>query len=221
MRALVLIAVVSLAGCEHPGQLGNSKHSGPDLESYNANLYAGPAPKVDTTTVWWGDSYVALGAWPVWFPGSANDGVGGNTVGQVLARARVATPVPGTAYVWCGVNDLLQGVTEAQTASDYAALVALLQSQGDRVVCLSPLPPGAQFPADLGTLALTPGTVASLDQAEAAIAVRAGATWIDVRPAVVDGTGWCNGAYAMPCGLHLDAAGYVQVLGRITKNPAG
>ena len=212
MRILAA-TLLTLTACAHPGQLATDNHrSTVDLQGYNANLAAGPAPKVAITTAWYGDSYVALGAWGTWFPGSENDGVGGNTIAQVTARAQSAQSIPPTVYVWCGLNDMMADHSYPQIQADYTALVTLLQSRGAQVICLSPLPPGSQFPADLDCTALTPASVAQLCQIEQGVAQQLGAQWIDLRPAVVDADGWCDRAYVMPCGLHLDAAGYTLVV---------
>lgn len=186
----------------------------PDTTAYNANLYA-KALVEPVTTAWLGDSYVALGAWDAWIPGSENLGHGGDDTGAVLAR--MPPSVPATVYLWCGANDINDGTPRAATLATYGAIIDALRNSGaTRVVCLSVLPYAKTFPVvfDVG---YDPTMTNGLDDQLQAVAVAHGAEWIDLRPAIVDKDGWVS--YSMPAGIHLNAAGYARVLTLL--RPAG
>lgn len=215
-RALACILLALLSGC---GSHNATTPVPSDPASYNANQDATiPAPPdVPITAAWIGDSYVALGAWPSWFPGSINLGHGGDDTGAILAR--MPAGVPATVYLWCGANDINEGVPDSVTLANYGAIIdAAKQAGAQHVICLSALPYAVQFPG-VWHVYYNPTVTAVLDLGLESVAVAHGATWIDLRPAIVDQGGWCAGQYSMPAGIHLNSSGYVRILTLL--QPAG
>lgn len=205
-RALAFILLALLSGCG----LQQSHSNSPDLTTYNANDGVQVSAITDADKAWIGDSYVALGAWDAWFPGSDNWGHGGDTTGAILARMPLS--VPATAYLWCGANDINGNVPRNVTLANYGAIIDALHAAGaQHVICLSVLPYARQFPLvfDIG---YNPTVTNVLDQQLQVVALDHGASWIDLRPAIADPDGWCDAGYSEPAGIHLNQGGYARIL---------
>ena len=151
-----------------------------------------------------GDSITEQGMWDEWFPQlpSINRGVGGETVAQVMARLDEAIVAPRAISLLIGTNDL-HGLGKSRRVDDIAEQMrALVTAIGERagsapLFINSVLPRSAHFR----------DRILALNGHYQRIAAEAGATYLDIWPALAD----ANGAIRAECtgdGLHLSGAGY-------------
>ena len=151
-----------------------------------------------------GDSITEQGVWDEWFPElpTLNRGIGGETVGQVTARLDSAIMAPRAISLLIGTNDL-GGLGASRKVEDIAGhMRKLAQSIRERAGAAplfinSVLPRSAYFR----------DRIRALNQHYQHIAAECGATYINVWPALADG----SGALRADCtadGLHLTGAGY-------------
>ena len=158
-----------------------------------------------------GDSITEQGLWHEWLPGmpTLNRGIGGDTVHEVQARLDSAVNEPTVISLLVGTNDL-GGIGPSHDvpviAAQFRGLVHELQRRAPdaRLVVNSVMPRRASF-AD---------QVRALNHEYAAIARDAGATWLDLWPALADGAGGLRAAYTSDS-LHLNGDGYEAWLGEL------
>ena len=212
MKQILLILVVLLSGCKVIDPFP-STHGHPGAAAYPVTYdgHDASTPSPETMT-FIGDSYVYMGAWQTWFPGSCNDGVPMETVAQVLTRVQQMPSLPPTVYLWCGINDLQDGMPRDATMAFYGTLIDTVKAKGaTRVICLSPMPLAPQYPWVTGHN-LKPADVGVLCIQLSDVSAAHGAEWVNLWPAVVMPSGWCDPQYSQPAGIHLNEAGYDRVI---------
>jgi len=175
----------------------------------NAALLASKAP-VDVVFI--GDSITE--GWfdkrPGFFTrGRIDRGIGGQTTSQMVLRMMsdgVALR-PRAVHIMGGTNDIAgnTGPMTAQMSEDNVdAMTDIAQRHGIKVVIAS-IPPAAGFP--WSPAIETRHAIAALNQRLHRLARRTGATWVDYRPALDDGSGAMKPGLADD-GVHPTAAGY-------------
>jgi len=219
MRFILTIAIIMLAGCGYGG-LHHEPYHAPGAAAfpttYDAHDDSVPNP---TTKAVIGDSYVYLGAWQTWLPGAENLGVGGDTVAMVLARVQAQPSLPPTVYLWCGINDLQTRTPRDVTMAEYGTLIDTVRAKGaTTVICLSPMPLAPQYPWATGNN-LGPADFGTLTAQLQDVANGRNAQWLNLWPAVVLPSGWCDPQYSQPAGIHLNEAGYDRVVTLILSTP--
>lgn len=157
--------------------------------------------------VFLGDSLTAEGPWGELAGGLLNRGVKGDTVegvrrrlGEVLARS------PSRVFLMIGINDLMQGRSEAEIVAGVDAIAAecSARSPGTRLVLLSLLPVGAGAPDPF----LTNGRLRALNASLAEVAGRRGAAFVDLFPRFADAQGGLRPELTRD-GVHLTPKGYL------------
>ncbi|NUS55039.1 MAG: hypothetical protein HOV66_09280 [Streptomycetaceae bacterium] len=151
--------------------------------------------------VFLGDSITEGGLWHEWFPEHPvlNRGIGGNTVDEVAERLDTALTDPSAVFLLIGTNDLGMGAGVQETASRCRDLVADLRTRAPHAPLFvqSVMPRQHKF-AD---------QIRQLNTHYQRIADDADATYIDLWPALDDGSGQLRGEFTLDL-LHLNGAGY-------------
>jgi len=151
-----------------------------------------------------GDSITEQGMWNEWLPPlpTLNRGIGGDTVHEVQARLDSAVNDPTGISLLVGTNDL-SGIGPSHEvpviAAQFRHLVAELRRRAPeaRLIVNSVMPRRASF-AD---------QVRALNREYEAIAAEAGATYLDLWPALADDSGGLRAGFTSDS-LHLNGAGY-------------
>jgi len=151
-----------------------------------------------------GDSITEQGVWHEWLPGlpTLNRGIGGDTVHEVQARLDRAVNEPTVISLLVGTNDL-SGIGPSHEvpviAAQFRRLVAELHRRAPEACLIvnSVMPRRASF-AD---------QVRALNREYGAIAADAGATYLDLWPALADDSGGLRAELTRDS-LHLNGAGY-------------
>lgn len=147
----------------------------------------------------WGDWGEALGV-----PGVRNRGIAGDTVGGLDRRVGpLLAARPRAIVLMIGINDLLGGASPADVLAAQRALIARIRAEAPdaRLVVQSLLPVD---PHEVG--ARHNPRVAEVNAGLAAIARDAGATWLDLWPAM-GGEAGLDRRFTYD-GLHLNGEGY-------------
>jgi lysophospholipase L1-like esterase len=168
-------------------------------------------PRLAGRVVFLGDSITELGCWNEWFPDlpTLNRGVGGDTVGGVHARLDVALHDPVAVSLLIGTNDL-GGMGPTRSVDGIAnqareLVLAIRRTAPDSALLVNSLMPRVRSMA---------GTIRDLNERYARIAVDAGATYVDLWPALATSDGALRDEFTLDH-LHLNGAGYrawVEVL---------
>jgi lysophospholipase L1-like esterase len=151
-----------------------------------------------------GDSITEAGIWNEWFPEhrTLNRGIGWDTVGGVIARLDGALPDPRAVSLLIGTNDLT-GLGRSRDVEDIAEQMQDLvrrireRAPGAALLVNSVMPRSAWFAP----------RIRRLNEHYRTIAADAGATYVDLWPALADGDGQLRKELTTD-GLHLTSAGY-------------
>jgi len=171
-----------------------------------ASRPAGGGPDVviiGASNVDWAEWHELLGR-PV-----ANRGVSGDRVADVEARLDSALAgAPRLVFLSIGLNDLLQGRSPAEVASDQAHLVAAIRGHrpAARVVVVSVQPVNEALLAASGER-LSQAAVDETNRRLASGATAAGAEWLDIGPRLARGDGQLDERFTVD-GVHLSGRGY-------------
>jgi lysophospholipase L1-like esterase len=132
-----------------------------------------------------------------------NQSVSGETTAHMLDRlSYFADTRPRAIHIMGGINDLKQGVPEAEVVNNLAAMLTRLHQQHPqaRLVVYSILPTRlGHLPSD---------RIQRVNRQLAAIATRRGATFVDLHPSFSDAGGQLRPELTTD-GLHLSPQGYV------------
>ncbi len=131
-----------------------------------------------------------------------NQSISGETTAQMQRRLHYfAATQPRAIHIMAGINDLKNGVTEADVVDNLYQMITRLKQQHPqaRLVVYSILPTRLrELPSD---------RIQSVNRQFAALAEGQGATFVDLHPSFSDGQGQLR-AELTTDGLHLSAQGY-------------
>jgi lysophospholipase L1-like esterase len=175
----------------------------------NAALLASKAP-VDI--VFMGDSITEgwLDKRPGFFTGGRIDrGIGGQTTSQMVLRmmSDVVALKPRAVHIMGGTNDIAGNtgpMTPQMSEANVRAMTDIAQRHGVKVLIAS-VPPAGNFP--WAPAVETRNSIAELNRRLKRIAHETGATWVDYRPVLDDGSGAMKAGLASD-GVHPTQAGY-------------
>ena len=175
----------------------------------NARLLASREP-VDI--VFLGDSITEgwRDARPAFFQrGRINRGISGQTTPQMLLRmySDVVALRPKAVHIMAGTNDIAGNtgpMTAEMSEDNFSAMTDIAHRHGIHVL-LAPVPPAASYPWQ--PKVQTRPRIAELNQWLERFARRSGATWVDYRRVLDDGTGAMKHGLADD-GVHPNGAGY-------------
>lgn len=152
--------------------------------------------------VFLGDSITEGGAWHEWFPGVPvrNRGIGGETTREVLARIGTAT-TGGAAgiFVLIGTNDVTLFVPDDEIVENVTQILRALRaaSPGTPIFLQSVMPRRGPLAARLQ----------GLNDRLQRVAADENVTWIDLWPALSDGSGALRPDFSLDS-IHLTGTGY-------------
>jgi lysophospholipase L1-like esterase len=165
-------------------------------------------PVAPGDTVFLGDSITEAVHWDELFPAvvARNRGIGGDTVGEVLARLDpILRGRPRRVFVMAGTNDLRTGVPLERSARDFEALLERFQQESpDTEVYVQSVLPRTQAYAP---------RIRALNERFKQIAKGHGATYLDFFDDFADPRGAIRGEYSND-GLHLLGEG-IEVWARL------
>jgi lysophospholipase L1-like esterase len=175
----------------------------------NAKLLASHQP-VDI--VFMGDSITEgwLDKRPGFFTrGRIDRGIGGQTTSQMVLRmfSDVVALKPKAVHIMAGTNDIAGNtgpMTAEMSENNFHAMSDIARRHGIKVL-LAPVPPAASFPWRPGLE--TRPRIAELNLWLERFAKESGATWVDYRHVLDDGTGAMKPGLAVD-GVHPTEAGY-------------
>jgi len=159
--------------------------------------------------VFLGDSMTYYANWSKEFPAVAtsNQGIGGNTSRQVLARlAPIIKAKPKAIFLRIGINDLQNDMLQCEYAPVYKDIVAAIRSQvpGTKLFCMAVCPIGQPFAAyHIGIRE----RIQKYNDVIRSLSEIYGAVYIDDHVLLADGNGWLRTEYYAD-GLHLSPDGY-------------
>lgn len=168
--------------------------------------------KASVRVVFMGDSITEgwLDKRPGFFtPGRIDRGISGQTTSQMLLRmmSDVVELHPRAVHIMGGTNDIAgnTGPMSAQTSeNNIRAMTDIAQRHGIKALIAS-VPPAAKFP--WAPAIETRKSIADLNRRLKRVAHETGATWVDYRPVLDDGTGAMKAGLAGD-GVHPTEAGY-------------
>jgi len=136
-------------------------------------------------------------------------GISGQTTPQMLLRfmADVVDLRPRAVHIMAGTNDVAgnTGPMTPEMSEDNFRAMSAIARQHRITVLLASIPPAAAFPWRPGLETRRP--IAALNAWLEAFARETGATWVDYRPVLDDGTGAMRPGLASD-GVHPTEAGY-------------
>jgi lysophospholipase L1-like esterase len=148
---------------------------------------------------------------PVMFPGKpyVGRGISGQTTPQMLVRFRpdVVDLHPAAVVILAGTNDIAGNtgpMTAQMSENNFRAMSDIARRHGIAVL-LAPVPPAASFP--WSPEIQTRPRIAELNRWLERFARESGATWVDYRRVLDDGTGAMKPGLAVD-GVHPTEAGY-------------
>ncbi len=153
--------------------------------------------------VFLGDSITDLGLWDEWLPDVplVNRGVAGDSVGAVRGRLASAINEPLAVFLLIGTNDL-SGLGEShrpeKIAEQFEQLLSEIRAETDAPLFVNSVMPRK---------AKLARTVRDLNRRLQPLATAAGATWIDLWPALADAEGGLRKNYTLD-NTHLTGEGY-------------
>jgi lysophospholipase L1-like esterase len=161
-------------------------------------------PRGRGRVVFLGDSITEWGVWEGWFPDlhTANRGISGDTVGEVLARLDSAIDNPRIVSLMIGTNDL-HGLGRSRRPADIADQVQHLLVEIRTRAPMAPVLLNSVLPRS----ALFAERIRELNDRYEQVAGENGATFVDLGPAFADRHGALRRELT-PDGIHLTAAGY-------------
>jgi lysophospholipase L1-like esterase len=151
--------------------------------------------------VFFGDSITEFGLWQEWFPEveSANRGIGGGTIGDLLTRLDAVIDAPAAVFLLVGTNDIGMGRWTSRVAADMRRLVCAVRDRAPE----APLFVQSVMPRQ-GKLA---GRIRDLNRVYRDIAEQFDAVYVDLWPALADENGGLRSEFTLDR-LHLGGAGY-------------
>lgn len=175
----------------------------------NAKLLAAHEPvdivfMGDSITEGWGDKR------PGFFTrGRINRGIGGQTTSQMVLRmfSDVVELKPRAVHIMAGTNDIAGNtgpMTAEMSENNFRAMSDIARRHGIRLL-LAPVPPAASFP--WRPQVDTRPRIAELNRWLQRFARESGATWVDYRRVLDDGSGAMKPGLAVD-GVHPTEAGY-------------
>ena len=161
-------------------------------------------PSLADRVLFLGDSITEQGIWAEWFPelSTLNRGIGGDPICGVLARLDSAINAPRAISLLIGTNDL-HGVGKSSAVVDIAAQMRELVDRIRQMAPSAPLFINSVLPRST----LFRDRIRSLNEYYQRIAAEAGATYVDVWPALAGPEGAIRGEVTTD-GLHLRGVGY-------------
>jgi lysophospholipase L1-like esterase len=161
-------------------------------------------PKATGRVVFLGDSITEFGIWHEWFPELAtlNRGVGGDTIGGVLTRLDTALQEPTAISLLIGTNDL-SGFGTSHKVADIAAQMDTLLGRIKSLAPQAPLYINSVMPRSKSLV----DDVDQLNRLYRDLAVKHGATWVDVWSALAAPDGTLRKDLTSD-GIHLNGNGY-------------
>lgn len=141
--------------------------------------------------------------------GRINRGIGGQTTPQMVLRMfdDVVALRPRAVHIMAGTNDIAGNtglMTAEMTENNFRAMSDIARGEGIKVL-LAPIPPAASFPWRQEVQ--TRPRIAKLNEWLEKFARQTGATWVDYRTVLDDGTGAMKPGLASD-GVHPTQAGY-------------
>jgi lysophospholipase L1-like esterase len=141
--------------------------------------------------------------------GRVDRGIGGQTSSQMVLRmmSDVVALQPKAVHIMAGTNDIAGNtgpMTADMTVNNIRAMSDIARQHRIKVLIAS-IPPAASFPWRPGLETKKP--IAELNARLKASATTTGATWVDYRPVLDDGTGAMKPGLASD-GVHPTEAGY-------------
>ena len=141
--------------------------------------------------------------------GRVDRGIGGQTTSQMVLRmySDVVALKPKAVHIMAGTNDIAGNtgpMTAEMTENNFRAMSDIARQRGIKVLIAS-IPPAASFPWRPGLETRKP--IAELNAWLKRFAHESGATWVDYRPVLDDGTGTMKPGLASD-GVHPTEAGY-------------
>ncbi|HVU29317.1 MAG TPA: GDSL-type esterase/lipase family protein, partial [Sphingomicrobium sp.] len=142
-------------------------------------------------------------------PGRVDRGIGGQTTSQMVLRmmSDVVALRPRAVHIMGGTNDIAGNtgpMTAGMSENNMRAMTDIAQRQGIRVMIAS-VPPATAFP--WAPTVETRPAIFELNRRLVRLAGETGATFVDYRPALDDGTGAMKAGLASD-GVHPTEAGY-------------
>jgi len=204
--ALAAVAVRRLTAQRPAGREAYGRARVGHFAELTASRPAGGGPHVviiGASEVDWAEWHELLGR-PI-----ANRGVSGDRVADVAARLDSALAgAPRLVFLSIGLNDLLQGRTSAEVASDHVRLLAAVHARqpAARVVVVSVQPVNEALLTASGER-LSQAAVDETNRRLASGAVAAGAEWLDIGPRLARGDGQLDERFTVD-GVHLNGRGY-------------
>jgi lysophospholipase L1-like esterase len=113
----------------------------PTIELHRALQPTNEPNPLHPTIVMLGDSHTAFVNWRMMLhcPNIANDGVGGNTTAQILARLpEVLAQGPRLVILMAGTNDALQHIDASETSKNIQSIKAALSKNSIELETISP-----------------------------------------------------------------------------------
>jgi lysophospholipase L1-like esterase len=141
--------------------------------------------------------------------GRINRGIGGQTTPQMVLRmySDVVALRPKAVHIMAGTNDIAGNtgpMTVEKSENNFRAMSDIARRHGIAVL-LAPVPPAASFPWKPEVQ--TRPRIAELNSWLESFARENGATWVDYRRVLDDGTGAMKPGFAVD-GVHPTEAGY-------------
>jgi lysophospholipase L1-like esterase len=141
--------------------------------------------------------------------GRVDRGIGGQTTSQMVLRmfSDVVDLKPKAVHIMAGTNDIAGNtgpMTAEMSENNFRAMSDVARRHGIKVL-LAPVPPAASFPWRPGLE--TRPRIAELNDWLKRFATESGATWVDYRRVLDDGTGAIKQGLAVD-GVHPNEAGY-------------
>ena len=162
-------------------------------------------PRLVDRVVFLGDSITQRGPWEDWFPElpTANRGIDGQTVGDVLNRLETAITDPRAVSIMIGTNNL-HGLGGPREPSAIAELFDQLILHIREMAPDAPIFVNSVFPRSLHFR----DRILKLNESYREIAARNDATYIDVWPALATPEGAIRRELS-PDGIHVNSLGYL------------
>lgn len=170
-------------------------------------------PKVDNAIVMLGNSLTEQGSWAEYFPGKdvLNRGIGGDIIAGMVDRLPdILDNKPAKIFITAGVNDILFfDITNEEFEAGYAQIFEIIrkESPASEIFLGGLLPVNDTVKPDSEFLENKNGKIAAFNELVKHIAVEYRATYIDIRPHMLNGE-QLNANYTTD-GIHLNEKGYL------------
>jgi len=173
-------------------------------------------------TILLGNSLTEFGDWKRLLRDSAvvNRGIAGdNSFGMMARLDEIVARRPREVFIEAGINDIAQDIPPGMVRANILVMMGKLRlaCPGVKIYVVSVLPTNGDAKKEYPEVAGKNGVVEDLDGALKVAVEEWGGVYIDLRSAVVDGSGELDRRFARGDGLHLNAAGYGVWVGLIKK----